>query len=79
METEAKRVVRYKTDDCPDANGRQPLVGELKWTLSFRLEDGTKLELQIGEKCRRAFKAMLAQEEIDDTIGIKRQQDYGNN
>lgn len=61
-------IRRLKTSDCPDANGRQPLADEQKWTLSFPLEGGDDyLELEIGKKGRDALWAMLIQETADDT------------
>lgn len=63
----------FKSRDCPDADGCQPLFGEKKWTLSFPLEGGADhLKLEIGSEGREAFKAMLAQEEADDAKELTR-------
>jgi hypothetical protein len=57
---------RFKTQDCPDANGRTPDAGELKWTLTFPLENGDILHVEIGERARDALRWMMRQEERDD-------------
>jgi hypothetical protein len=60
-------LIRYKTSDCPDADGREPRFGEQKWTLTFPLEGGDDyVEVEIGQKGRAALLAMLKQEEEDD-------------
>lgn len=59
-------IIKYKSSDCPDANGRQPNFGELRWTLAFPLENGDKLEVEIGLKGHKALLHMLGQEKTDD-------------
>lgn len=60
-------ILKYRSSDCPDANGRIPKSGEQKWTLSFPLENGDDyLEIVIGRRGREAIKAMFNQEESDD-------------
>lgn len=60
-------LIKFKSIDCPDANGRQPLYGEGKWTMTIPLANGDDyLEIEIGKKGRDGLIAMLAQEEIDD-------------
>lgn len=61
--------MRFKTRDCPDANGRTPLPGEQKWTLRFPLPDGSDLFVEIGAVGRKALEDMIRQEEIDDRGG----------
>lgn len=66
-------IRKFKASDCPDADGRQPLAGEQKWTLSFPLEGGDDyLEIEVGAKGRAAMLAMLKQEEIDDAAEVAR-------
>lgn len=59
------KVTRVKTKDCPDANGRQPLAGELKFTLKFPLEDGSYLFIEISEKELDGFRTMLKEHDSD--------------
>jgi hypothetical protein len=39
-----------KTKDCPDANGRTPQLGDVKYTLALPLENGETLFLELGSK-----------------------------
>lgn len=60
-------LIKYRTMDAPEANGRTPISGEARWRLSFPLENGDDyLEIELGEKGRRAILDMLAQETEDD-------------
>jgi hypothetical protein len=45
-----KRELVLKTEDCPEANGRKPLVGETEYTLRLPLDDGRELVVRVGEK-----------------------------
>ena len=59
-------IIKYKSADHPEANGRKPQPGDLRWTLSFPLENGDDyLELEIGRKGREAILDMLNQENKD--------------
>ena len=59
-------IIKYKSADHPEANGRKPQIGDLRWTLSFPLENGDDyLELEIGGKGREAILDMLNQEDKD--------------
>lgn len=60
---------RFKTKDCPDANGRAPQAGEQKWTVYFPTEDGGRVYVEMGKQGRDAMLSMLAQEEEDDATG----------
>ena len=62
-------IYRFKTKDCPDANGRTPQASEQKWTVYFPTEDGGRVYIEMGSKGREAMLSMLAQEEIDDKNG----------
>ena len=62
---------KFKTQDCPDANGRTPLPGEQKWMLDFPLEDGNKLFVEVGAKGISALKEMLGWEEHDDMTELR--------
>lgn len=55
-----------KTKDCPDANGRQPLHGEYKWTFNFPLENGDTLYLEMGNEGRDNLRHIIVDEMIDD-------------
>lgn len=59
-------IYRFKSKDCPDADGRTPLAGELKWTLDFPLPDGGKVYVELGAVGMAALKDMLGWEECDD-------------
>lgn len=59
---------RLKTDCHPEASGRRPEHGEMQWTMTFTLQDGSRLELMTGKKGRDAMLSMLAQEEADDRM-----------
>lgn len=59
------KITTVRAEDSPDANGRQPLAGEVKWTLKFPLEDGTYLFVQIGKKGMAAMREILKQHDAD--------------
>lgn len=65
-------IRKFKARDCPDADGRQPLPGEQKWTLSFPLEGGGDdyIEIEVGRRGREAMRAMLEQEDRDDAAEL---------
>ncbi len=65
-------VYRFKTQCCPDRDGRQPLAGETKFTAHFTTDDGAELHVEMGEKARAAFVAMLGWQHIDDAREITR-------
>lgn len=68
----------FKSKDCPDADGRQPLDGEKKWRLSFPLEGGDdRLIVEIGARGRASIRAMLAQEDQDDAMEDKQHGEPG--
>lgn len=55
-----------KTRDCPDANERNPIPGEEKWTFTFPLETGETLALEMGEEGRNNLRHVILDEMIDD-------------
>lgn len=65
-------IYRFKTKDCPDANGRQPLSGEQKWTAYFPAEDGGRVYIEMGEEGRAALLKMFDMEEADDTKDLRK-------
>lgn len=65
-------IYRFKTKDCPDANGRQPESGDQKWTVYFPTEDGGRVYIEMGKSGREAMLSMLKQEEIDDATDAQR-------
>lgn len=58
----------FRTEDHPLANGRLPLAGEQAWTCTFRLEDGTQLEVHMGREARDTFRNFVLREEMDDFV-----------
>lgn len=60
-------MLEYRTKDHPEANGRKAVRGEQQWIFTFPLEDGSVLKVLTGRDGRNRFKAMIEQEEIDDT------------
>lgn len=60
-------MAEYRTKDHPEANGRKAVAGEQQWVFTFLLQDGSELKVIAGRVCRDSFKAMLEQEDIDDT------------
>lgn len=55
----------FRTKDSPDANGRVPVTGDIKWTLMFPLDTGEKLYVSMGQGGRDAILSMLAEETND--------------
>lgn len=55
-----------KTKDCPDANGREPIPGEAKWTFTFPLESGEALALEMGKAGRDNLRHIILDEMIDE-------------
>jgi hypothetical protein len=55
-----------RTDDHPEARGRQPQPGDQEWTLSLVLEDGRTLVLHLGRRTHAFLRQMLLQEMRDD-------------
>lgn len=53
--------VVLRTNDHPQANGRQGQEGEHAWNLRFPLEDGRYLEVQVGDECFENFERMILQ------------------
>lgn len=59
-------LIKFRTIDAPEANGRTPEIGEARWILSFPLENGDDyLEVELGKRGRDAIIAMLSQESIN--------------
>lgn len=48
-----------KTIDDPEANGRQPVAGDERWKLTFKLENGESLDIWCGKKSRDLMFGML--------------------
>lgn len=59
-----KIVFRAKSDR--EANGRKPIAGDLRYTLSFPLDDGRTLEVQLGPDDMRNVRNVVLQEMIED-------------
>jgi hypothetical protein len=59
-------IHRFKTIDCPDANGRKPQHGEKRWVLRFPLEGGDIIEVVMGKEGRAAILTLLKAEDEKD-------------
>lgn len=70
-------IYRFKTKDCPDANGRVPAGGDQKWTVYFPTEDGGRVYIEMGRQGREAMRSMLAQEDADDAPDRERESARG--
>jgi len=51
MNWDYEKVIAYRTKDHPEANGRVPGAGEVKYAIELPLEDGRSLALHMGSKC----------------------------
>ena len=58
----------FLTEDHPAADGRQPRLGEVAWTLRFPLEQGRTLAIDVGMKTLLSFKAMIRAMEADEAL-----------
>lgn len=58
-------IYRFKTPDCPDANGRQPKAGDVRFVIDFKTDDGGHIFIEMGRKGREAILDCLAQEAAD--------------
>ena len=59
---------QFRTRDHPLANGRTPQGGDVVWTFTFPLEDGTVLAVECGKVGRDALIRMAHEEVTDDTL-----------
>ena len=62
-------LVTIRSQCSPDANGRQPLKGEQKWTITFIAESGEKVYVEFGDKGYENFRKMINQIDEDDKTG----------
>lgn len=65
---EPDKQLRLRSEDHPEANGRNPIPGEQAWTLRIPLEDGRTLLLCLGAKTRRVLRDMILEEELDNAL-----------
>lgn len=56
----------FRTKENPQANGRQPIVGEFQYTLTFPLEDGSILKVLFGKEGMRNLRNVVLSELCDD-------------
>ncbi len=49
----------FKTRDDPEANGRKPVRGDERWTVTLPLEDGSELILRMGRTSRDTIFGMM--------------------
>ena len=59
-------MTEFRTKDDPEANGRKPLKGEQRFSLTFPLEDGSSLIIHMGKESMNYFESFLAQMMFDD-------------
>lgn len=53
-------------EDDPVRDGRKPIVGEQRYTLTFPLAGGDPLKLYMGREGFNTFASFIAQMMIDD-------------
>ena len=58
-EARLRSLVPLKTNCHPEANGRQPQIGDQKWNVMLPLEDGTTLRVSMGKEGRDLLFGML--------------------
>lgn len=52
--------LRVRCEDDPEANGRKAQPGDRRYTLTFKLEDGTPLIVLMGRDGMNHFAGMIA-------------------
>lgn len=57
---------RFYVEDHPEANGRIPQPGEHGYTLTFPLQDGSKLHVLCGKETLDRFSDMIGRMLIDN-------------
>lgn len=63
----------FRCKDDPEANGRKPLPGDQRFTLTFALDSGVELKVQMGRDGMAHFQAFIAQMMIDDSDDFERE------
>ena len=58
--------IEFRCKDDPEALGRTPQIGEQRFTLTFPLEDGTDLKVNMGREGMNHFETFIAQMMVDD-------------
>ena len=58
----------FHTKDSPEANGRLPQEGDVRYGASFTLDDSRTLVLYFGQIGLDAIKTMLREMAVDDAI-----------
>ena len=61
-------AIEYRCKDYPEANGRNPTIGEQGFTLKFPLENGDDLILKCGKETFDRFAEMIGRMIVDDHI-----------
>lgn len=56
----------FTTQCHPEANGRQPEIGDTQWLPTFTLEDGRVLQIRMGRQGYEAFRKIFLQMDADD-------------
>ncbi len=57
---------RFRSVDCPSANGRVAQDGEATYTLSVSLEEGGRLDVQMGRAAINELRAVLDNFALED-------------
>ena len=61
-------VIFYHAHDSPEANGRLPQAGDVRYDLSFALDDGRTLVVCVGQTGLESFTTMLREMAVDDAL-----------
>lgn len=60
----------FKCKDDPEANGRKPVFGEHRFTLTFPLENGDILNVHMGREGLNHFADFIASLLVDEDNGL---------
>ncbi len=62
---------RFKTKCCPDANGREPIVGESMFFLTFTTDEGAELTIEMGRQGWENFREMIGAQEGEEVFRLR--------
>jgi hypothetical protein len=60
------KQMEFTVKDSPDANGRKPVAGEQRYTLTFPLDSGEDLKVHMGKESVQRFAGMIAELMVDE-------------
>jgi hypothetical protein len=66
-------ILTYRCKDDPEANGRKPVIGEQRYTLTFPLENGDELQVYAGKETMNNFESFIAEMMVDDATDAERE------